>query len=56
MVCSSNKMSYWTRGAAKRVARSLKSCGDARRPVRGRLRPYLCRECGTWHLATVGRR
>ena len=43
-VCSSGKRAFVSRRAAKEMVKHLAKVGE------GHLRPYVCRECGGWHV------
>lgn len=57
MECSSGKVLYYSRAKAKRATKIIKAAGNNRVSVAkpASLRPYLCRECGLWHLTSQRR-
>ena len=58
MTCSSGKVRYYCRTRAKQAAKLIKRAGGNRRSVlttTDPLRPYLCHECGAWHLTSQRR-
>lgn len=58
MNCSSGKVVFDTRSEAKMSARRIKSVGKGNREIPAtnkHLRPYMCRECGWWHLFSIRR-
>lgn len=55
MYCSSGKQSYFTRSRAKDVCKLVKSTGKGNRHTNcmTKLMPYICTECGMWHLTSI---